>query len=90
MNIAEMSEDGRGKLTHYILLSVLLIAASIWILVALHNKHHHQDVNISFASRLQWPVRELIKLAVMMTGCGTCGRRGTGRRGRYKDPHGSV
>lgn len=77
MNIAQMTGDGLGKLRDYIILSVLLTAASIWILVALHNKHHHQDPNISFASRLQWPVRSLIK----------CMSRG---RTRYQNPRGSV
>lgn len=61
MNITQMTGDGRGKLTDYIAVAILLTAASIWILVALHNKQHHADVNISFASRLQWPIRSLIK-----------------------------
>lgn len=77
MNITQLAGDGHGKLRDYIILSVLLTATSIWILVALHNKHHHQDPNISFASRLQWPVQRLIKLM----------SRG---RTRYQNPHGSV
>lgn len=77
MNISQMSEGGRGKLTDYIILSVLLTAASVWVLVALHNKLHHLDPNISFASRLQWPVQTLIKWIF------------PGRR-RYQNPHGSV
>ncbi|KAJ3573123.1 hypothetical protein NP233_g2634 [Leucocoprinus birnbaumii] len=61
MNISQMSDDGRGKLTDYIVLALLLTAASIWILVALHNKQRHADENISFAARLQWPIQNLIR-----------------------------
>lgn len=60
MNIQAFTEDGHGKLTHYVALAVPLTAVSIWILVALHNKDHHPDLEVSFATRLQWPVNNLI------------------------------
>lgn len=61
MNVRVLAEDAHGELSHYAALAVVLTAVSIWILVALHNKHRHEDPNVSFASRLQWPVKNLMK-----------------------------
>ncbi|KAF9446764.1 hypothetical protein P691DRAFT_803529 [Macrolepiota fuliginosa MF-IS2] len=73
MNIENLTEGAHGKLVHYVVVAVLLTAASIWVLVALHNKHRHEDSDISFATRLQWPVTNLIRWTV-------------GRRNRVKEP----
>ncbi|KAF9007638.1 hypothetical protein BDQ17DRAFT_1351039 [Cyathus striatus] len=62
MNIREISPDTVGTLAHYMAAAVPLTAITIWLIMAFHNKIHHEEQEITFWSRLKWPIFTLQRI----------------------------